>query len=193
MFSENVTTKPAALAVPLGVVKHQLRIGEDEDAHDDYLRDTLIPAAVRHVENRCGLSLLTTIWELTYDRVATHRLWLPRGPAVSVSSIKYYTYDDTENDWASTNWKLDTAVGRIVPNYGVPWPTNLRTWSALKIAYTAGWTTIESIPPDITTAVLELCAHFFENPSAILTGSISKELELSFGDLLAEYDRNFVA
>jgi len=107
-------TPPAQLPVTLEEVKEHLRI---DDTDHDSLITTFINAAVADVENMTGRALITQTWDLLFDSWGEIKLSvLPFGNLQSITSIKYYGEDDTEQLVSTDNYivaNVGTDFGRI--------------------------------------------------------------------------------
>lgn len=117
---------------------------------------------------------------------------LPAAPLASVSAVEYIA--DATNayvEWSSSRYQVDAinVPPRLRPVWGQSYPTlQPGTYNAVKITLTAGIATAaENVPDDIKHALLLLCGHFYQNREAVLTGSVSKEIEFSVTALLGSY------
>ncbi len=157
------------------------------DATEDGLLGTLISAAREYCEAYTGRALGTQTVELYLDEFPTNAVVLPSPPLQSVTSVKYKDFDGTETTVASADYIVDTDgwTGRIVPAYGVSWPSfTAYPVNPIKVRYVAGYTTL---PAAIKQAILLLVGHWYANREAVLVGSISKQVEFSVHALLTPY------
>lgn len=72
----------------------------------------------------------------------------------------------------------------IFPSYGESWPATLTYPIAVRVQYWAGVGSAESVDEEVKQAIEMLVCHWFRNREAVLTGSISKEVEIGLKDLL---------
>lgn len=87
-------------------------------------------------------------------------------PVISVTSIKYYSDDDTETTWAASNYYVDSAsdVAKIVLRDSGSWPTDLRAANGLEINFTAGYgATPNSVPDPVRIAILQYMTFLYEH------------------------------
>lgn len=176
---------------------------------DDALISSYVHAAGQMVSNLTGRSLINSTytlllpnWPSTYDqpflssantakptRLAT-TIRLPRSPLVSVSSIKYYDSDNTQQTISSSNYIVTTGVEppTIEPLATYSWPPLYsRDWP-IEIIFVAGYGTAEtSIPDAIQHAIKMLVANWYENRESVLVGTISKPIEHAVDALLSDY------
>lgn len=188
-----VITPPAAEPVTLTEAKAHLRAGDSEDT----LITSLIKAAREYCEGFQNRAYITQTLELTFDAWPSFPLDVPRPPLASVTSIKYFDTANVEATFAATEYFVDTdsEPGRIVLAYGKSLPTTtLRPANAVKIRYVAGHPAggteqtpepAANVPMKVKQAMLLLIGFWYDNREAVVTGSISKELEFSVHALLS--------
>lgn len=159
----------------LDAVKRQLSL---ISTIDDPLLDSLIDAAIDHVERETGLILTrrTVIETVLPPRSWTVRAW----PIVTIDSITYRTRDDVEQI-------VDPAACRVI---GSRRPGTLRLTPAaaraagclaLLVTMTAGYENDAAWPATVRQAVMILVAEFYANREA---GAISDAAQRSLGWLL---------
>lgn len=191
-WSVRVSSEPAAEPLSLAEAQAHLLITGDEAEFDP---SDAVKAARKYVERHLSRSLITQTLELRLDAwPACGVIYLPQGPVQSVSSINYT--DSSGVTTAYTAYDLDkySTPARIVPDYGTSWPSvTLQPVAGIVVTYVAGYGAAGSnVPEDIRRAIRMLVGHFWENREAILTGTISKELELSVSALLYDYKATHV-
>lgn len=176
---------PASEPVTLGEAKSHVRV---DTADDDALINGLIRAAREYCEDFQGRSYLEQTWQLWLDAWPEgNEIILPRPPLKSVTHVKYYGADGTEYTLPATDYIVDTVSepGRIVLGYGKTWPSiTLRLANAIVVEYVAGRAAVGEVPQRVKQAMQLLVGHWYEHREAVLTGSISKEIELSVHALL---------
>ena len=87
-------------------------------------------------------------------------------PVISVTSVKYYSDDDTETTWAASNYYVDSVsdMAKIVLRDGGTWPTDLRAANGLEINFTAGYgSTPSAIPEPIRAAIMQYTTFLYEH------------------------------
>lgn len=161
-----IVTHPAIEPVSRAEAKWHARIDQPDENH---LIDAYIVAARRQYEKDTGRTPVNTVYDFTVDRFPEER-WipLPRIPVSSVSSVKSYDENDAETTMSSGDYRVDTALGRLVLNDDATWPSTLRRHSAGVIRFTAGGNatavsvstvTSEGTAPEITATVTTGSAH----------------------------------
>lgn len=101
-----------------------------------------------------------------YQLYFNNYLELPKPPLVSVSSIKYFDEDDTENTWATSNYHVDaeSAPARIVLKDGGAWPTSLRKVNGIQVNYVSGYGDSRSnVPETIRVAIMQTALNMYEH------------------------------
>jgi uncharacterized phiE125 gp8 family phage protein len=162
------------------------------DSTEDNLLSVLITAAREYCEGYTGRALATQTIEAYLDEFPCGDcIELPRPPLQSVTSVKYTDSAGTETTMTVTTQYLvdaDSDVGRIVLPYGVSWPSFTEyPVNPIKIKYVCGYYASNLIPKSIKQAMLLLIGHWYANREAVLTGSISKEIEFAVKALLSMY------
>ena len=204
-------TDPAFIAVTLARLRTNSNIpnGQDED---------FLVEALKSAEDYCERYLECTIglaeWRLTLDSFPQVGAWqdpfqafpqtyqsrkaellIPLWPIRSVTAIAYTASDGTSSTPLSLS-QIVQPIGNdryhLRMKKGFSWPSTDGSPNAVAITFQAGWPTQAKLPGTLTRAILMLVSHFYENREAVLTGSISKEVELGVQSMLAmmetEYD-----
>jgi uncharacterized phiE125 gp8 family phage protein len=171
-------TPPAAEPVSLSEAKEHLRItGTDEDA----LITTFIEAAREYCEEYQNRAYITQTWDLSLDEFPDSPYSLPKPPLQSISSIKYYDQDGTEDEFNASNYLVDTASvkGRVSLAYGKSWPSvGLQPMNGVIIQFIAGYGDAGSdVPERIRNAIKVLVGQIYENREAT---DIKEHLEVPF-------------
>lgn len=209
MSGNKISANPQKTPVPLDDVKAFLRI---TDVNDDVVVDACIDAATRAAEDFTGRAFITQTWELALDAIPIDQetplreglsigpdinarvtgITLPRAPLLGVTSV--ISYDDadspTATTFASSKYYVDLhkVPGRIVLRTGQTWPVWSRVANGLVITYTAGYGVDPShIPMPIRMAIRQLAGSYFDNPEAVVVGTISTELPLGARTMLQPY------
>lgn len=192
-----IKTAPAQRVIALQALKDFLRI---DTTVDDALLGTILIAAERKLEQETELKFVTQTWNIWYDHfpygeMRKEQWWdglkdtaitelydrskgeivLPFGPLQSVTSVKYYLDDDTEQTFSSGSYVVDTISdrGRIALRIGSVWPPSvLRTLNAVNIEGVFGLglgfnhdslNAPSQIPSEIQEAVKHMCAYMYEH------------------------------
>jgi uncharacterized phiE125 gp8 family phage protein len=184
-----VETPAAKEPVPFEQLKNDIKVDSDLTA-DDALILGLGLAARRMAEKIQNRALITQTLELSLDAwPAVNWIKIPRPPLQSITSIKYYDQDDTEETLDSGSYFVDTASepGRVVLNYGESWPTvSLRPANAVIVQYVAGYgDDSEDVPETTKQAIRLLVGHWHENREAVSTsGAVPKDIPFGVQALL---------
>lgn len=173
-------------AEPITLEEAKLHVRVDGSL-EDTLIDGLITAAREYCENYTGRSFASQSIEYFLNAFPSGGIDLPRKPIDEVTSICYKDQDGVETALVEgVDYILDVDSARIALPYGKVWPSfTPYPLSPIKIEYSAGGTA--SIPGPVKTAMLLLIGHWYENREAVLTGSISKQIEFSTKALLDQY------
>lgn len=182
--------------------KAQCEVDADITAHDTWFHEA-IHEAQRHIEERIKSTIMESVWLYTGPTWPCfepyQRLRLPMGPVIEVLAVSYL---DRNGDRQYLQPDSDYSVIQsdreawIYPAWGQSWPYARDTPGSIAVEYSAGYRGLGS-PPDasavpvgIQRAMKMLVAHWFENREAVLTGTISKEIEEGLAAVLQPY-RNY--
>jgi uncharacterized phiE125 gp8 family phage protein len=146
---------------------------------DSWLQERITEAR-EFCEDRTGRALATQTIEMYLDRFPCwHEIELKRPPLQSVTSVKYKDSAGTETTLtAGTQYIVDSDrdIGRIVLPYGVSWPSFVPyPVNAVKIRYTAGYTSENPIPKEIKAAMLVYIGYMYRNRDAVEPNDKTKE------------------
>lgn len=166
MYNRNIRIVTAPVVEPVSLdraVEHcHAELGIEDAEFNGY-----IVTAREYCEKFQGRAYINQTIEATYDKLPAMPIYLPRSPAISVLSIKIYDKLNVETELSLSDFFIDTdnEPARIVYNDGNTWPSvTLRSISALKIQYTAGYgTTAESVPRNVISAMLLYISYLYEN------------------------------
>ena len=154
-----VATAPTTEPVTTAEAKTYLRVDYTDD---DTLLVTLIAAARQRAEDITGRAFITQTLAAWLDRWPSDGvLRIKRGPMTAITSITHYTSANVATVIASANYVavFQPQPARIMPAYGVSWPTDLRSEAAIKVLYTAGAAAADARYKD---AIMAMVAIMYE-------------------------------
>lgn len=159
-MSLRLITAPATKPVTTAEAKAQCRV---DSSDEDTLIDTYIAAATSFVEFYTGRALISQTWELVLDDFSDAIL-IPKGPVVSITSVKYFDTADVEQTLAADQYALDSASDPawLVRPDDVTYPEVADGVNNVIIRFVAGYSTL---PAEIKAAILVLIASWFDNRS----------------------------
>ena len=182
-----VITPPAAEPITLQEAKDQLRIFHNEE---DTLIEHYISAARIDAEASQHRAYITQTIRYTMDNwPSVKKIYLPRSPLQSVTSVEYLDRDGATQTLPAANYTVDTdsEPGRIILNPGETWPTGLYPYSAIQITFIAGYGDRPAVPLNIKQAIMFLTAHYFEHREEIAgSGHIPQRIPGAARDILAK-------
>lgn len=180
-------TETTPLGVSVSAMKSYLRVEHDLE---DTLIGSLVKAATRYVEREiCGTRQILTA---TYDLPVAcwwESLKLPRPPLSSVTSIKYYDTDGTEQTVATSKYLVRTptfAPGVIERAPDQEWPTDVQAdrQYPITIRFVAGYTaSSDACPEGLQQAIRMLVAHWYTHREAAMAGSVPQEIAFAVTSL----------
>lgn len=162
---------------PVSADEAKLYARIDHDTEDTIIANW-IKTARAEAEKYQRRAFTTQTWEMTYDTFPITPIEITRAPLISVLTIKYFDFENTETTLynslvpvgTESNYIVDTdsTPGRIALAFGVSWPTTtLRSINAVKIRYTAGYgAAATDVPAEVKDAIYIYCAWRNENRTA---------------------------
>lgn len=159
-----VVTEPISQVVDIQTVKEYLRIDYNDE---DMVIQTMIQAAVGHVEQFIRRSLAPKTYELTVYDVDTPAL--PNPPVTQVDSV--------EVDGEEIIFKTFENIGKTFVQLNQP-------YNKAVITYKSGY---EKIPKPIEQAIYLLVSHFYENRETVVVGTSVVKIPFSVESLLYPY------
>lgn len=181
-------TQPAVEPVTLAEARAHLRV---DDTNSDAEIAAMIRAAREWVESYLDRSLVDTQWRVTYDTFPWE-FELPRPPmatsaAHTAVSVVYTMETGSTAALSAAAFRVDRAAepGVVRTVYGGTWPGHLNDANSISVTWWGGYgPNAMDVPASIRSAMLMLISHFYHNRTAMLTGSISKEIEFGVRPLL---------
>lgn len=188
-----------ATATPVSLGDARRHLGLTGQEHDRDVERLLI-AAGNLLEKRTGRALLNTVYRLTLPGFPSSScgIELPRPPLVSIDAFTYFDEDNAEQSLDASDYQRDDrdeVPTWLYPAVNETWPATISgRVDAVKIEYTAGYgETPEDLPPEAVQFCLLIARHWFDNPSAVTTGTITKEVELAADSLARSLGTGFYA
>jgi uncharacterized phiE125 gp8 family phage protein len=116
---------------------------------------------------------------------------LKRPPLQSVTSVKYYDQYGVANTLDPSAYIVDlvSEPGRILPAYGLTWPTTLlQPVNGVAVRYVAGYgDDATTVPQGVKQSMLMLIGYWYENrEAATLEKGVSQRLEFAIDALLGQ-------
>ena len=190
MYGLTLFTAPTIEPISLLEVKRQVELAEDYTEHDSELQG-MIQAARIYAEKATNRQICTATWDYYSDRFpfGLDVMLLPLAPLQSITYVKYLDSAGTLTTWNSSNYVVTTSrePGYLSLVYGSVFPQTRFQRDAVNVRFVAGYGGQANVPQDLKLAMLRLVNHWFVNKSAVVVGSISKELEHSVDDILEKY------
>ncbi len=178
-----VLIKPSTPIITLAEAKRHLGVTSDERDTDI---ESMIDAATSYIARRCGRTFGTTLYRLSLDEDQVEdgsftKIELPYPPVQSVALIEYEDANGTTTELLDYQLVSTDECAYVLPAAGERWPAvQDENATAFRVEYLAGYS---EVPAEAKHAVKVLIRHWYDNASAVLTGTISKEIELSLASL----------
>lgn len=190
-MSYSLTRTFGPLVEPVSVADAKVHLRVDGDEDNLYIA-SLISAAREWVESYLDRTLIHTQWTLRLESL-DEEIELPRPPmatsAAQTAVTITYTLQGGETATLSTqSYRVDrnSTPGEITPIYGTVWPAHRIDDNSVSVTWWAGYgPSGTDVPAAIRHAMLMLVAFWYDNRSAVVVGSISKQLEFAVDSLLS--------
>jgi uncharacterized phiE125 gp8 family phage protein len=137
-----------------------------------------------------GRALLTQTYRLTLDEwPAAGVIGLGRAPVSAITSVKYYNESDVLTTVSNTLYALlepEASAAVVYLRDDFDWPALSDLPNAVQVEFTAGHASIDLIPADQLSAVIQLAVQSFEHSNPLITGTIVAEVPGGVRALLAQ-------
>ncbi len=168
VISVSESASPALTAADAN--DHLRNLYDENDAH--LLR--LIAAATNWIEQTLGVYLLNASVTETFRGWTDGFIRPSRGPLSSVTSVKYYDSDSSQQTWTNTNYITTAAAAvpgeiEIAPDITQP-AVDGRTYP-WEVIYVAGFGSAETSIPDAVQHALRLLVEDFDRNRGNMTES----------------------
>jgi len=164
-----LVTAATGTAVTLSEARRQCGLPEDYAYHDSHLL-ALINAAQSYVERHTARALISSTWDYTMERFpyGDEPLWLPKSPLASVTSVKYYDADGTQQTWTSSEYVVftDRQPGCIRLASDAAWPSVGTRPQPVTVRFVAGYLSASAVPADLRACLLLLIEQWFTHRGA---------------------------
>jgi uncharacterized phiE125 gp8 family phage protein len=165
--SLTVITPPTEPLISTAAAKVMLRV---DHAADDTLITQLIAAAIEEAQQAAARSFVTRTLSLALNEWPSDgviRLWYP--PVTAIVSVKYYDHTNTVQTKLAAEYvgiyDLNPSIIMLAP--GASWPAGLRSYSPIRVQYTAGYGAPAAVPEQYKAAVMGLVAVDYENRESL--------------------------
>lgn len=167
-----LSTAPVLEPFTVEEAKAQIRSVQNQE---DGLVQAKIKAARQSAENYLSRGLLTQSWTLNTSDFTTFIPLPMAAPLQSVTSVKYYDTDGTQQTLATSYYDVDTVSrpGQIALAANQSWPAlqSLRRVNRVEIIYVVGYTSRDLIPEDIREGMRILIGYLDADRDGMATGA----------------------
>ena len=165
MITTSFSTKTVATtnAVTTVEAKNHLRV-DFAAADDNTYIDSLVVSAQRQVEAFTNLVLNDTTFYFKLSAFPANGIVLPFSPLKTLTSIKYYDSDNSQQTLANTEYYYDINEKPNVIRYvNSPPSTYDYRGDAVIVEFVVGYTTPDIIPPGLEHAIKLLLTDLYEH------------------------------
>ena len=181
-----IITAPTELPITLAQVKEQAFA---DFCDDDMLLNSYICAAVGHLDGWSGIMGRAIMPQDVIQQFGCFEesLYLPYGPALSITSVTYYDTDNVQQT-ATGYALLHDSKGSFICHDD--WPDTYDRKDAVTVNYRAGYADAASVPKSILHAISMLAATWYCNREG--TAPSGNPIPFGVHDLLAPHRRVLV-
>lgn len=178
--------------ITLPQAKKHLKIESDVTIEDDLI-NILIESARRAAETYMRRQIITATWELQLDKFpkGSDFITLNLNKATSITTIKYFDDDNSEQTWDSAKYEtdLESEPARIRPISTEIYPSTFDKINNVKIRFVTGYANAAAVPGPIIQALLLYIGHWYEHRESVVIGQRLEIQELPQGSrfLLDDY------
>lgn len=181
-----VITAPQYEPVTLAEARAWCRVDDDITDQDSVIM-LLIGAMREYAENLTGRAFAPRTLETRFDSFPDSGiLELPFAPLLSVESVSYIDSGGSLVELAGspTGFETDThsEPGNLFPLFGSSWPSTAEQPGAVRVRYTAGYSSFSAIPRSLKLWMQARIATLYENREQIIVGSIVADLPRAYVD-----------
>jgi uncharacterized phiE125 gp8 family phage protein len=175
----------------IGLADARAQCAVESDEHDAMLA-ALIVAATAWIEERTGYVAGAREEAFRFDRFE-RELELRRRPVdLETIAVAYLDGDGGEQPFTDIRAVLKDGTVRVTPAIGSAWPAAACGPSAITLTADVGFADSDEMgaadaPEPLRQAARLLVGHWFANREAVVTGTISTELQFSVDLLLEPY------
>jgi uncharacterized phiE125 gp8 family phage protein len=111
---------------------------------------------------------------------------LPRPPLQAVTSVTWFDTTNAPTVFDAANYYVDamSEPGRLVPSFGVAWPSGVRARAAAHIVFTAGYgLNAGSVPVAVKEAILAHIRDAVERPNAAISSEGIDNARVAYGGI----------
>lgn len=176
------TTAPSLAVLTLAQLKKQCRAEHLDD--DNSLIEELGAEATAKVEEDARTLLRPCVKRLELDRFpdADEPIFIEWTPVTAVSSITYIDSAGDQQTWAADQYivSLGSLPPRIVPAWGISWPSHREQPGSVKVTFAGGFATPETagFPLQSRSPIRLLVGVWYDRPD--FRGSIPEEIEKNY-------------
>jgi len=150
---------PESYPVSLADVKEHLKV---EHSDEDDLITSYIATATSICEVRTGRAFVEQTWKYHLSEFPDSKLYLPKPPLMSVTHIKYYDAENSQQTWSADNYHVVTGTkgqGWIEPISTTTYPTTYTRPDSIEIQFVCGY---ETQPPQAEHLIKLIVGGFYE-------------------------------
>ncbi len=178
-------TAPTVEPVTLAEAKSWVGLSLLDASMDTRLNEAIVTAR-DSFERETDSQVMTATWELRLDAFPLV-IRLPKGPIVSVTSVKYVDTTGTTITLDTDKYESDfeSEPARVQPVDGEVWPSTKPGLNKVQVRYVSGYATAVLVPQTIKAAIKMSVVSLFDHPGAQEQMKLSENAE--YGRMVAQH------
>ena len=131
----------------------------------DLINNIYVPAARQKIEVYTQRAMISQTITENFDRFPkVGELRLSVMGVTSITSIKYYDSDDTQQTWSSGEYNTDlvSRKARVAPGVDYDWPEISERKNAIEVIYVAGYANAAAVPAKFKIAIMWIVGEMYE-------------------------------
>ena len=148
------TVAPILEPVSLTEAKSHLNIATDDASQNDVVNGVLIQAAREQWEHDTQTVLMERTLKIDVPKLQEFQF--SQRPVTSITSVKYYDLNNTQQTLSTDVYELDAADSSLRLKYNQVWPSTLERWDAVEIIFVCGKYSLASAVPMIAKQAMLL-------------------------------------
>jgi uncharacterized phiE125 gp8 family phage protein len=185
MKNYKVVTPATSNIMTTSDVKSHLKV--DTTADDTLISNLLVACtnSAQEYTNRFFMATTLDMFADTWEEIST----LLKSPVTSVTHIKYYDSNDSQQTLDGTVYGVDAASmpTRIFLKPNQSFPNLSERKNAIEVRYVVGAASVLDVDDAIKQAVLLQIGNLYQNRESVVTGTIATELPMNSKFLLDQY------
>jgi uncharacterized phiE125 gp8 family phage protein len=195
-YGLTLVTAPTSEPLTLAEAKTQCGVATDIGYHNEQL-EALVEAAREKVETDTGRALMSQTWDYEFDLFpcGLAPIYLPKNPVSSITHVKYYDTDGTQQTLATTVYHASRFLNRepaeVRLKKSQQWPSLYGEQGVISVRFVCGYANALAVPESLKSAVKLLLKAWFDHEEVNEDTYKALIAKWQTGDEFHQYGRSF--